>query len=221
MSAETIPTRQAPQQLKKEWINFIRSVLIGDYVPRNSSAIAEDSAGALGNSTYPFKDYHVAVGENGPGDLDFIYDYAGTVEAPEGWMLCDGRVINQTNYDTEHGSGAWAAYIVSSSLVNKYLPNFNGKYMRSDSGAATQAGSSPITSEGNAGNTINLQHNHGGSVTTGGNSSTVTITIPYASDYGPYPQNGHTHTVDIPNDLSAAQDIRPESLACKVFMRII
>jgi hypothetical protein len=220
MSQDTIYVRSQGQYIVQSWINLIRSVLIGDIVPRNANGIADDELGQLGTEDYFFKSYAIAVGDLGPGDIEFIYDYDGTVTPLQGWMLCDGRVINESNYNTEHGAGSWDTYIVSSVLENKYLPNLTSKYLRSNSTTATQAGTSAITAIGNASNQINLQHNHSSPVTSGNNDATYTGTN-RGDAIKTIPANTHTHDLTIPNALSTTQDIKPESLVCKVYMRII
>ncbi len=110
---------------------------------------------AAGTTTY------VAAAAVMAGDIKMHHSYNGAADPGEGWMLCDGRQITEAAYNTEHGAGHWATYVGTSPLVNKYLPNFSGKYAHGVA-ATTQAGTVAITSIGNAGNTINIAHTHTG-----------------------------------------------------------
>lgn len=94
------------------------------------------------------------------GDIKWHHSYNGLVDAGAGWMLCDGRVINESNYNTERGSGtAWDDEVGASVLDGKYLPNLIGKYLVGAS-TTTQTGSSAITSVGNSSHQINISHSH-------------------------------------------------------------
>jgi hypothetical protein len=86
------------------------------------------------------------------------YDYNGLVSMPEGFMQCTGQIINEANYNTEHGAGTWTSEVGISQLDGKYTPNLTGKYL--SHGSSTQSGNSAITSVGNSGNTVNLEHAH-------------------------------------------------------------
>jgi hypothetical protein len=143
----------------KAHVNDIRSALYQDLVPRNASGTTTSLAGGIGTSTYLWLKARIASGYWSLGDIKIHHTYNGAAPIDEGWMLMDGRQVTQANYDTEHGSGHWATYVGSSSLLNKFLPNMTGKYAV---GAATttQSGSIAITFTGNASNQINIQHSH-------------------------------------------------------------
>lgn len=94
------------------------------------------------------------------GEVKLFHTFNGTLSVPRGWMVLDGDVVNQTNYDSLHGAGAYSTDGVSSSaLLNKNLPNMASRYPRGAT-TTTQDGSSAITTVGNANSTINIQHSH-------------------------------------------------------------
>jgi hypothetical protein len=130
-----------------------------DFVPRNSSGTPTNIGGSLGSSTYKWLKSFVESGYWRAGDLKMHHTYNGTVVCGEGWMLSDGRVINQANYDTEKGAGHWATYVVSSPLDGKYLPNFTGRYGVGKA-TTTQDGTVAITTVGNASNQVDISHTH-------------------------------------------------------------
>lgn len=115
----------------------------------------------LGSSSYAWKKYNIACGDWKVGDIKAHHSYNGLEGPGQGWMLCDGRLINQTNYDAEHGAGSWASYIDSSTLTGYYLPDLVQRYQIGVS-ATTQSGASSITSIGLTSHTIDLQHLHTG-----------------------------------------------------------
>lgn len=222
MSTESIPTRKPRQTIVQAWLNLIRSVVAVDIVPRATGGGPLANAGPLGSSTYKYKRAYVFVGYFGPGDIEFMYDYNGTLTVPEGWMLCDGRQITESNYNTEHGSGKWATYIGSSPLNNKYLPNLNNKFLQY--GSNTQDGSSALTFVNNAGHIKNATHNHGTkntsvfstSNTVGGWTSPGSL---YFQGLATDPvTHSHGYTA---NNATLNVSIKPESIACRAYMRII
>ena len=131
----------------------------GDLVPRNGSGVPTSLAGSLGSSVYRWLKAWVESGYWKAGDLKMHHTYNGTVDCGQGWMIADGDVINETNYDAEHSAGDWDAYVVSSPLDGKHLPNMTDKYPVGKA-TTTQNGSVAITAVGNASNQINIQHSH-------------------------------------------------------------
>ena len=93
------------------------------------------------------------------GDYKEHNSYNGILPVGAGWMLCDGRIINEASYNSEHGAGKWALDIGTTVLEGLYLPDFDNKFSVGGD-TTTQTGASPITSEGNADHEINLRHNH-------------------------------------------------------------
>lgn len=95
-----------------------------------------------------------------PGTVIDFYGYNNALDIPRGWMICNGQVINETNYNTLHGSGTYTTDgIASSAILGKYLPDFEDVY---GTGAATttQDGSSAITTVGNANHQTDYTHTH-------------------------------------------------------------
>lgn len=52
MSTNTIPERQDGTTIFASWANDIRTAIYGDFVPRNTSAVATDQAGSLGSTSF-------------------------------------------------------------------------------------------------------------------------------------------------------------------------
>ena len=157
MATDTLPTRTNGQTIDQTWFANLQAVLGTDFVPRNSSGVATDLAGNLGEAALRFLTAKIAAGYWAPGDYKMHNSYNGAVPAGEGWMLCDGRQVTQAAYDTEHGSGHWATYItqggtLSCPLLNLHLPDFTANNGILPVGAATtpQDGSGAITRTGNA-----------------------------------------------------------------------
>lgn len=141
-------------------INKFQTALSGDFVPRDGSGNVGTSVASLGQSSYQWLKAYVASGQFSLGDIKEHHSYNGAAPIGEGWMLCDGRQITQANYDSEHGSGHWNSYVVSSPLLNKYLPNLISRYTVGAS-STTQSGASAITAVGNSGNVATIPaHNH-------------------------------------------------------------
>lgn len=94
------------------------------------------------------------------GEIKLHHTFNGAVPVGRTWMICNGDIVNQTNYDALHGSGAYVRDCVASSPINgKYLPNMVDKFPIG-SANTSQNGSSAITSEGLTGHTLNTTHNH-------------------------------------------------------------
>ena len=172
-----------------------------------------------------------------------FYDFNAALSVPRGWMECNGSIINQTNYDAVHGPGAWTADVINATISGKYLPALTGKYLV---GGSTQAGSSAITSTGNANHQINVAHthtinNHYHNVHNSGAGASsiyeagVTALIDAPTGSSGYriaetANNGAGLNQDLTtssdgltsnSSLSATQSIQPESIATKYIMRVI
>jgi hypothetical protein len=145
--------------VKTSHVNQYETAFQEDIVPRNSSGVPTSLAGSLGTSALKWLKSFVASGGWSAGDIKMHHSYNGTVTCGEGWMLMDGRVINEANYNTEHGSGHWATYVISSPLDGKYLPDMDEMYPIGQD-ATTQDGSIAITTVGNASHQVNLSHAH-------------------------------------------------------------
>lgn len=94
------------------------------------------------------------------GDVKLHHSYNGLVGPGPGWMLCDGRQISSTTYETEHGVGTWSTEVGSTPLDGLYLPDFTSNKFPAGAATTTQSGAAPITTVGNSGSTINIQHSH-------------------------------------------------------------
>jgi microcystin-dependent protein len=95
-----------------------------------------------------------------PGSIILHHTYNGAVSVPRGWLTCDGTLISQARYESEHGTGSYLSDGISQSkLLNKYLPNFEGKYAVG-SAITAATGVTPIGVVGNIGNQVNLSHIH-------------------------------------------------------------
>jgi hypothetical protein len=238
MGSEALPTRTDGQTIDENWFNVLKNTLIQNFLPRNSSGIVTTLAGTLGESAIKWARAYIEVGYWDCGDVKLHHTYNGIVTVGQGWMLCNGNIVNETNYNAIHGAGSWATHIGTSPLEGKHLPAMANKYM-TGSNTTTQTGSVALTYVGNAGNTIDLQHLHDSGdyaarfndsanalwdIRTGMSSWTAdkvfTITGASSTSVG-----GQTTGVDVAgesgNALSSSQSIRPESLAIQYWMRII
>lgn len=120
-----------------------------------SSSVLEVKDGGISDSKLVITERHASI-----GTICCFHDFSGALSIPRGWMLCNGDVINETKYDSLHGSGSYDEDSISSSaLLSKYLPDFSGKYARG-AAATTQTGSSAITTAGNTDNEVDLSHDH-------------------------------------------------------------
>jgi len=270
----TLTSVSSGQIIKPSHINQFVTALGGDIVPRNVSGVATTNAGSLGSDTYEWLKAWIESGYWVVGDIKMHHTFNGTAESTcgQGWMLADGRVINETNYNTEHGAGSWDTYVGSSPLDGRNLPDMAGKYPIG-SATTTQDGTAPITFVGNASNQINIQHSHTVDSHTHDmehnhlmfdnpvNNGTRTFSGPYsvntpvnvgtaastgthfqivngANDatgnwYTSRPRQDDTGGINnyfndtgsaspgTDNQLSATQDIRPESLEVQYCLRII
>lgn len=156
-----------------------------------------------------------------------FHTFNDTLDIPRGWMRCNGEVVNETNYNAEHGSGAYAADgIASSNLLNKYLPNMTDKYAVGAT-STTQDGTVAITTVGNAGSIIDFSHTHTiGSHTHGTlpliysgveRSGAIGAGSPVVVRYDALGNNTDT----LASAGSATQDIRPESIQEIFIMKVI
>jgi hypothetical protein len=104
----------------------------------------------------------VSVSESVVGEIKEIHTFNGLIPIPSGWMIMNGDIVNETNYDAIHGAGAYVTDGVASSvLLSKNLPDMIGKYSVAVA-ATTQDGSGAITSVGNIANQSDISHTHAG-----------------------------------------------------------
>ena len=106
-------------------------------------------------------EYLTLVDRGGPiGTIACFHTFGGVLSIPNGWMQCNGAVVNETNYDAEHGSGAYVTDgIASSAILTLNLPDYIDIYPKS-AATTTETGVGAMATGGNAGNVINDQHNH-------------------------------------------------------------
>lgn len=94
------------------------------------------------------------------GNIKMHHTFNGAAPIPRGWVVCNGNVVNESNYNAIHGSGAYVRDRVAlSPIAGKYTPNMVNRYPTGTS-ATTQSGTTAISAVGNASNQVNLQHNH-------------------------------------------------------------
>lgn len=142
-------------KVKTSHINQFKTALIQDFLPRNSDGVVTTEAGSLGNSTKDWLKAFIASGQWDVGDVKMHHTFNGTVgNCSQGWMLMDGDVINEANYNSEHSAGDWDKYIGSSPLDGVTMPDMNSIY---PIGANT---TTVVSSIGNSSHQINLQHTH-------------------------------------------------------------
>lgn len=160
MGTNTIPSAVTGETIPQEHHNSIKEALGNDLVPRDTDGIATANQGDIGTSSLPFKRAQITSGFFFAGQILPFHSYNGALTPGHGWMKCDNRIVNEANYNTEHGAGSWATYIVSSLLDGKYLPQLTGSVYLVGESTTTQTGAAPITSVGNSSNQADLSHTH-------------------------------------------------------------
>lgn len=232
MSTETLGTKSAGQTIVDTWFNTIKAALSGNLLPRNQSGIPTDESGYLGSETVKWLKAYIACGEWTTGDIKAHHTFNGEELPGEGWMLCDGRIVAEAAYDTEHGAGAWAAYVGTSPMNGKYLPNLVSRYPVGKA-TTTQTGASAITPVGNAGSVRDFQHTHKYYAAPSTNKNYNSIGAPITPTTGGggkvnfkvglsvVGSGGSSQDLYVQKMLSTAQSVQPESIEVVYFMRII
>jgi hypothetical protein len=240
MGSQTFTTRSNGEVIDESWYDVYREALSGALYPRQSSDGAPTDLGAsLGTSSLRWKQLKAASGEYTAGAIKMRHSYNGLVLPSHGWMLCDGRQINKTNYDAEWGAGSWDAKIIASPIEDKFLPNMVDRYLIG-AASVSQDGTIAITAVGSAGS-LALTHNHQWYHSNGTGSSDDVV------EYDNFEQfagnlnhaagvkTGGAKTLEVfESTTSAAQDplpsaytdnwtpdTRPESIKVLYYMRII
>lgn len=174
------------------------------------------------------------------GTVVMFHTFNGAATIPRGWMVLDGDIVNEANYNAIHGAGAYAADgVASSPLLAKNLPDMDERYATGND-TTTQSGASPITAVGNSGNTIDLEHSHGSadmyaefafdSGTTyiynqraAGSTWTSdrTLAVTTAGTAGVSSNAGIEISGAIGDALSTSQTIRPDSIQFIYIMKVI
>ena len=236
-------------KVRTSHVNQYFQALSQDLVPRNSSGVSTDDGGNLGTSSVQWKSANIRTGYWEAGDIKCHHTYNGLLPVGQGWMQMDGRIVNETNYNTEHSAGDWDTYIVSSLIDGRFLPQMTNRFIIAES-VTTQDGTSPFITNGNGNHVINLEHTHpinaiqwfidnptvaqsfdvsGGVISLGADTTTTKTGIAFQSDcslssqgnHGCLNDNLYTNNINTNNGLSATQNIQPESIQFVCFMRII
>ena len=157
------------------------------------------------------------------GAVEMFHSYGGAVSYPRGWMLCNGNVVNEANYDAIHGAGAYDADSVAASpLNNKTLPDMDNRYAVGVS-ATVKDGSIEITAVGNEDHQIDLSHthtsNHRHTIGAGGNAEIINGEIWANSEDGIMRTEYVEETSN--SSLSSAQSIKPESHEFMFIIRVV
>ena len=178
------------------------------------------------------------------GEVKMFHTFNATLSVPRGWMILNGDVVNQTNYDALHGAGAYTTDgIASSNILSKNLPNMTDKYPVGKT-STTQDGTSTITSVGNASNQIDTSHTHtithnhkwytdegygvATSFNSGGSSTTITggltgtdIAVTGSGNRLPSDMYTDNDSTTSSTALSTTQSIQPESIEFIYIMKVI
>lgn len=225
MSIVSIPEKTTNPSDESDF-NNLSSAICADIYPRDANGDATSSAGELGTATYPWLSAAVKNGYLAPGVIIPWYDYAGLLDLPQGYMICNGSQITKDNYNEQHKTSVddttdyWAQYVGSSELENLYLPGGEARYLMGST-STLPTGQTTIPEEGAAGSVVSLAHNHGSPVTTGtspnllfGNDGGVASTY-YSLT------NSHTHTFAVPTALTLGIIVEPVSIDVKFLLRIV
>jgi hypothetical protein len=106
------------------------------------------------------------------GTIKMHHTFGGAAPIPRGWLYCSGNAVSQSLYDSVHGTGAYVSDGVNESPIDgRYLPNFDSRYAIGTS-TTVATGTTGIPTVGNAGNEIDLRHNHEWLQKTGGADNT-------------------------------------------------
>lgn len=176
------------------------------------------------------------------GSVMQFHTFNGATAVPRGWMILNGNVVSEANYNAIHGAGTYAADgVASSPLLAKNLPNMVNRYATGVL-VTGQNGSAPISAVGVQNNVLNLQHDHDAEnqyahIDTEPSGSfyveeptsppglswnadfLITTTSRAAS--GSLRTNGAVVSGDTDNALSVAQTIRPDSIEFIFIIKVI
>jgi len=246
MGTNNIPTAVDGTTIPASNHNSLKEAMGNDLVPRNTSGVPTDLEGDIGTDALRFLVAKIASGYFFAGQILPFHSYNATLTPGHGWMKCDGRIVNSTNYDAEYASGDWTKYIKNSDIDGLYLPDLTGDKYLSGVAATTQDGSIALTEVGTTSKVVNLQHSHtvdshnhewydnnGGSTAHSFDSSgsDKSIAASGGSGLGIEANSGilvmstgfHTSNASpgTDNQLSATQTIQPRSIEVIYYMRII
>jgi len=249
MGSNNLDSAVSGATIPPEHHNSVKEALASNQVPRNTSGVATDLAGSLGEDSLRFLFAKIASGYFFAGQMLPSMNYNNAVGPGHGWMKCDGRIVSEANYNTEHGAGLWDTYILSSPLDGLYLPDMSSNRFLTGATATAQDGTAPLTRVGNASNQVSLQHSHtvdshghryywydgtnGGGYNSSGTAIATTETAGAGTDHGivtkatvpNYILNGSRYTdkqtPGTDNQLSTTQSIKPDAFEAIYYMRII
>lgn len=155
------------------------------------------------------------------GAVRMFHTFNSSVAVPRGWMVCNGNIVNETNYDSLHGVGTYTTDGISgSAILSKTLPNMNGKYAIGVE-ATTKDGAGAIASVGNTSNQADLSHTHDTSHDHTVNSSDPRTGFGVGSPEWDIGLTTAETNVESSSGLSATTDIQPESIQVLFIMRVI
>lgn len=207
--------------------NQYKRALSNDLVPRNSSGAPVAEAGNLGTDTFPFEQLNVTVGHLFTGMIMHFLSYNGTVDNPgEGWMKANGDIVSASNYNAIHGANAYETFIGTSPLEGLYLPNMNDRYLIGQDTSLLNW-EDGTTSIGSVGSHTQSPPNHNHVQ----NAHTHSLSPSRPSSFGNTGGNTVVSNTDANTssngfgttslNSSASIDIKPESIECEFWIRII
>jgi len=94
------------------------------------------------------------------GTISMFHTFNGELSIPRGWMICNSTIVSESNYNSQHGAGAYAAdNIAASAIIGKYLPGLSteGAYVKGVSNT-TETGATTLSSDGQE--FLDTQHQH-------------------------------------------------------------
>ena len=154
------------------------------------------------------------------GSIRLFHSFNSTVDVPRGWMICNGDVVNETNYEAIHGAGTYTDDgIASSNLLSLNLPNLANRFAVGGA-TTTEDGSSAIATEGNANNQIDLSHTHNVGAHTH-NQELSGQAVVAASSFPGFQTATQSTDFDTDSQLSATQSIQPEAVDFLHIIRVI
>jgi microcystin-dependent protein len=138
-------------------------------------------------TTAPNGGYNLPFSLNAIAQAGMIVPYAGDINDPLGWRICDGRSLLVSNYSALF---AIIGYTYGGAGLNFNLPDLRGEFIRVFN--ATGIGEDTGRSMGSFQTSTIEQHSHGalsGSIDSGGSGHTHPYSVSLAADSNSY----HTH----------------------------
>lgn len=88
-----------------------------------------------------------------------FHTYDSLISIPTFFMICDGGVISEANYNSLHGAGKWTEDVGTTVLDGKYTPDFTDRYAVGTADT-TEDGTGAIATTGNSSHQTDIGHNH-------------------------------------------------------------